>query len=46
MCVWRSEVNFVELVPSFHLYVGSQDQTQTVQLVAQASLPAEPSLQL
>jgi len=30
--VWRSENNFVELASSFHLYMGSRDQTQAVRL--------------
>lgn len=28
VCVRRSEAAFVELVPSFHIYVGSRDLTQ------------------
>jgi hypothetical protein len=30
--VWRSENNFVELVFSFYLYMGSRDQTQALRL--------------
>lgn len=30
VCLWRSENNIVELVFSFHIYVGSGNQTQAV----------------
>jgi hypothetical protein len=39
------EMNFVESIFSFHMYVGSGNQTQVVVPTQKASLPAEPSKQ-
>lgn len=47
VCSWNcacveSEDNFEEPVPSFHIYVGSGDQTQVNRLIRQASDPLRP----
>lgn len=44
--VWRSGDNYVKHVLSFHLYMGSRNQTQVTRLVQQVPLPAKPSCQL
>lgn len=41
-CVQRSEDNFVELVLSSHISMGSGDQTQVSKLAQQVPLPTEP----
>lgn len=38
--VWTSEDNSIELVVSFHLYMGPGDQTQVSKLVQQMPLPS------
>lgn len=35
-CIWKSEDNSVKSVLSFHLYLGSEDQTQVMGLLLQA----------
>lgn len=40
---WRSEGNLVELVLTFHLYIGAGNQVQVARLVWQFPLPMEPS---
>lgn len=42
MFVWESEDNFMELDPSFHLYIDSGNWIQVFTLVRQVSLHAEP----
>lgn len=41
--VWTLEDNSVELVISFHLYLGSENQTLDARLVLQARLPTQLS---
>lgn len=36
---WRSEVNFVQSIFPFHIYLGSGDQTQVLKLKRNAPLP-------
>lgn len=48
MCVWvgiplHPQDNFLELVLTFHLYVGSKDGTQANKLVQIEPLNTEPS---
>lgn len=38
-CMWGSEGSFIELILSFHLYVGAGDQTQYLRLEQQGPLP-------
>ena len=40
MCVWKSEDNFVKLVLSFYLYMGSADCTQSLEFPGKAISPA------
>lgn len=35
-CIWKSEDNSGKFVLSFHLYLGSEDQTQVMGLLLQA----------
>lgn len=45
MPLWESEVDFQELVLSFHLYMSFGYQTGAVRLAGQSLLLAEPSCQ-
>lgn len=37
--LWQSEDNFVELILSFHIYVGSRDQAQVTRPAWRKPLP-------
>lgn len=43
--MWRSEDDFLESFPFFHLHVGSREWTQVTRLAQQAPLSTKPSHQ-